>query len=402
MRIAILFSELSEVGGIQRVVLTQASALMTQGHEVSCYCVDFNLPQTGLGEVHVSTLPNLSFIRGKEVRLLLSVPLAPFSAKIAKKNDILICHGWGPAVIIGYAAKTLYNTRYISYIYSPPRFLYWSQGKIERWASDKSRALVTRVGRTLQPLVRYLDKKAVASSDDILAVSNFTNRRIKTMYDVQAETCYPPVNLRTFDWQGKGVSAEVDGFSPLILCTGRVVPIKRCDLLIEALPHVAKDEDTAGVVFAGPSDPTYVSKLQWQAEQCGVAERIRFMGTVSDSTLAELYNRADVYAYPVTGEDFGLGPVEAMSYGVPSVVWNDGAGPCETVIEGVTGYRAQPYNLEQFAQLLISATNLRKKPKLRVAMKKQASLFSVENHMAVLNRSIERVVGGQPTQVSTA
>jgi glycosyltransferase involved in cell wall biosynthesis len=49
-------------------------------------------------------------------------------------------------------------------------------------------------------------------------------------------------------------------------------------------------------------------------------------------------------------EDFGLGPVEAMACGTPVVVWDDGAGPCETTATGFSGFRARPYDFEDFAE----------------------------------------------------
>jgi glycosyltransferase involved in cell wall biosynthesis len=49
-------------------------------------------------------------------------------------------------------------------------------------------------------------------------------------------------------------------------------------------------------------------------------------------------------------EDFGLGPVEAMACGTPVVVWDDGGGPCETTVTGFSGFRARPYDFEDFAE----------------------------------------------------
>ena len=49
-------------------------------------------------------------------------------------------------------------------------------------------------------------------------------------------------------------------------------------------------------------------------------------------------------------EDFGLTPIEAMSCGTPVIAWKDGAGPEETVINGVNGFFAKPYDINDMAR----------------------------------------------------
>jgi glycosyltransferase involved in cell wall biosynthesis len=91
-----------------------------------------------------------------------------------------------------------------------------------------------------------------------------------------------------------------------------------------------------------------------------VKDNVRFLGFRSTEELVKLYNVADVYAYPSPMEDFGLGPVEAMACGTPAVVWDDGGGPCETTVTGFSGFRAQPYDFEDFAEKTMKAFDVDK------------------------------------------
>ena len=51
----------------------------------------------------------------------------------------------------------------------------------------------------------------------------------------------------------------------------------------------------------------------------------------------------------LSGEHFGIVPIEAMYCRLPVVAVNDG-GPTETVVDGLTGFLCQP-NPESFAQV---------------------------------------------------
>jgi len=92
-------------------------------------------------------------------------------------------------------------------------------------------------------------------------------------------------------------------------------------------------------------------------------------GRVDETSLVSLYQNADVYIYTPPCEDFGLGPVEAMACGTTPVVW-DYAGPAETVNDGATGYKAKPYDIDDFAakvMQLLSNSKLREEMGVKAA-----------------------------------
>jgi glycosyltransferase involved in cell wall biosynthesis len=77
---------------------------------------------------------------------------------------------------------------------------------------------------------------------------------------------------------------------------------------------------------------------------------------LSEEKLLETYQNAYLYMYTSPEEDFGLGPLEAGACGVPSIVW-DNAGPKETVINGVTGFRAKPFSLNDLSEKQLTLLN---------------------------------------------
>lgn len=61
------------------------------------------------------------------------------------------------------------------------------------------------------------------------------------------------------------------------------------------------------------------TRLEMVAREAGVADRVRFLGKVSDADLPALYRAADLFALPSTGEGFGIVFLEAMASGVPAI-----------------------------------------------------------------------------------
>src|SRR5262249_8821393 len=55
------------------------------------------------------------------------------------------------------------------------------------------------------------------------------------------------------------------------------------------------------------------------ARDVGVAQRVRFLGTVGRCRLLEAYRMADVFVMPSTGEGFGIAFLEAMATGTPAL-----------------------------------------------------------------------------------
>jgi len=101
--------------------------------------------------------------------------------------------------------------------------------------------------------------------------------------------------------------------------------------------------------ISGDGTNEYKNKLKELAKKKKV--KLKFV----DKSLEKLiiyYTNAAIFAFSTPGEDFGLVPAESLSCGTPVVVWGDGAGPTEQVIDKVNGFLAKPYNKKDFASKL--------------------------------------------------
>lgn len=111
---------------------------------------------------------------------------------------------------------------------------------------------------------------------------------------------------------------------PVVGYAGRLASHKGVDVLLDAV--AAAPEFTLRLAGAGPEE----ERLRARASQLGIAERVIFVGSLSQDELPEFYRSLDVLAVPslpTAGwlEQFGRVAVEAMACGVPVVASDSGA-----------------------------------------------------------------------------
>jgi len=128
---------------------------------------------------------------------------------------------------------------------------------------------------------------------------------------------------------------------PVVVCVSRLVPRKGQDVLVRALPAIRDAVPGAAllVVGGGPDMP----RLQRLAVERGVAEHVRFTGSVPWSELPAHYAAGDVFAMPcrtrlggIDVEGLGIVYLEAAATGLPVVAGASGGAP-DAVLDGETG-----------------------------------------------------------------
>jgi glycosyltransferase involved in cell wall biosynthesis len=103
---------------------------------------------------------------------------------------------------------------------------------------------------------------------------------------------------------------------PYALFLGRINWEKGLDRLIKAWAMVPD----LHLVIAGNDEENYMPKLKALAHQVGVADRVLFVGPVTDTDKWALYENAEMFILPSYSENFGNVVAEAMAMSCPVVV----------------------------------------------------------------------------------
>jgi len=119
----------------------------------------------------------------------------------------------------------------------------------------------------------------------------------------------------------------------VILNVGRLSHQKAQDVLLRAFSLVTERVPDWLLVIVGEG-PKEV-ELRKQSKDLGIADRIEWVGWTTD--VARYYALADIFVLPSRFEGTPNALLEAMSFGVPSIVTNSSPGSLEYVQDDVTG-----------------------------------------------------------------
>jgi len=172
---------------------------------------------------------------------------------------------------------------------------------------------------------------------------------------------------------------------PFVLFVSRLNPRKNVTGLVEAMARV----QTAGLslVIAGTGDSGPGVRA---ADSAGVADRVRWVGSVTDSQLAALYAVATMFCFPSFDEGFGLPPLEAMAAGTPVIVSRI---PALAETCGDAAVYVDPHDRASIAAAIDAvATDDARRAELRDAGLRQAALFTVARSAQALLASVQAAV----------
>lgn len=183
--------------------------------------------------------------------------------------------------------------------------------------------------------VHYLAMGAYAA-EDVRDIGAYGNRLWTWAYlpEVASQSPQPRTNVKM-----------------RILWVGRMLDLKRVDLLLNAVANIFQ-EPTFGrldVVGAGPEK----ERLQALARQLGLGEKCIFHEPVSPAKVRELMRQSDVYVLPSNRhEGWGAVANEAMSEGAVLVA-NEQAGAARVLIDhGRTGFLFEDDNVAALTAIL--------------------------------------------------
>ena len=208
---------------------------------------------------------------------------------------------------------------HICYCHTPTRY-FWSH--YHEYMSMMEFGILNPFAKWLMPKaihkLRKWDFCAAQRPDYFLANSINTSNRIKKYYKRDATVLYPGIEIP------RDSSQESTFKQDFYLAVGRCIPYKKFDLLVEAFNQNGKK-----LVCVTNTNNKLFKKLKKNSKP-----NIEWKLGISREETQELFTSAKAFIFPPE-EDFGLVPLEAMSFGTPVIAYRKG-GALETVVQKET------------------------------------------------------------------
>ncbi len=224
----------------------------------------------------------------------------------------------------------------------------------------------TRASLTFQA---RLEREHARRSDLVITVSRYCAERLEALYGVKDAIVIPElIDLHAWQQLFKANPATPAPGKFTILSVCRFYPRKRLEVLLRAAALLR--DVIPGLEIRIVGDGPERARLQNICRDLDIGAAVQWLGDVSMSSLAEEYNRCDVFCLPSVQEGFGIVFLEAMAAGKPIVAARAAAIP-ELVRSGIL---VEPDNPAALAEAIVC---LYRDPDLRHALA-SAGLRDVE------------------------
>lgn len=326
MRI-VYFIETAEAGGAEQIVVTLADAFRRRGHEVSVVTLNAGWLTD---ELERAGLSYSKIISERSYDLTLPFRLAARCRDL--KAQVLHSHLLDSNFYGAFAARI---------------------GGLRHVATDHGDIHLPNKKRLLKFKLRSISMLG----SRFTAVSNFTaNKLIDFGVRPRLVSCvYNPIDAieRTDDDRGRlrsefGIAPDAWVWIHIAMMT----PVKDQLTIIRALARCPKDHF---LLLAG--DGPLRDALEAEAEKCGVAEQVRFLGFRSD--VPRLLSAADGFVLASLSESMPMSLLEAASAGLLPV--STAVGGVPEVITPDRGYLFSPGDYNSLSELMAAAAADRQK-----------------------------------------
>lgn len=311
--------------GLGKSLSPVLQALQAQG--VHCrYLTQADAGAQGLAQLrrwHARVVPWLQkLLRGTDAASLLwglleRWNMGRLAANVARAEGFTHVHCHDPFIAQGFFLATLFRRGAMRWGVSEHGFGSYTQAMHEDGA---------RLGGHAMRLLRTVERRVLGRAHWVIAPTRSALQQLARdlgLPDVQPHWCAVPHALsRPSVLPERAAARAALGWSAddwVVLAVGRLVPLKRFDVLLEAFARLC--DERARLVILGEGDD---APLRRQAEALGVGARVTL--SVTDDVWP-YYAAADVYVSTSATESFGLANLEALAAGLPVLAAAAGSVP---------------------------------------------------------------------------
>ena len=236
----------------------------------------------------------------------------------------------------GQRIDQVISLRYPSYAVRHDRHVCWLNHTMREYYDqwDRFSASLSPQGRVKERVRRTMihaaDRYLLTKNVDKLFVQSATiQKRLSMWPELRSTVLHPPAPQRAY---------RCDGYGDYIFWVSRLTPLKRADLLIEALATPEGRGLRAVIAGDGEERP----RLEQLISRHALNDRITLAGRLSDEDLLTHLARCRAVCFIPVQEDYGFVTVEAFASGKAVVTCADSGGPAELVDTCAAGYVSEP------------------------------------------------------------
>jgi glycosyltransferase involved in cell wall biosynthesis len=192
------------------------------------------------------------------------------------------------------------------------------------------------------------------SYDSLVFVNKNASKEVSNYFGIHKEkihTISKGVNFEQFNLNiSKSIVRDRLGIKSdekVLLFVGRLVSLKRVDILIGLTKRLLKDDFKIKTIIVG--DGEYRKKYEKLAMSLKIKKNIIFVGPVPHEEMHKYFAAADVIVHPSLSEGFPNVLLEAAACGKPIVATNTGGIP-DIVIHEETGFLAKSKDVDSFVR----------------------------------------------------
>jgi glycosyltransferase involved in cell wall biosynthesis len=175
----------------------------------------------------------------------------------------------------------------------------------------------------------------------------------------------------------------------VLMYLGRLGPEKNITFLMRAFTGVAAACPDAVLALVG--DGPEADNLSDQAQQAGIADRVKFFGAIDYALVPEYLKLADVFVTASQSEGHPLSLIEAMATGLPAV-GIDSPGVGDTILDGVNGFLSTPDLAVFTAKLVRLVMDTEVRHRLAEGARTSAQQYDINRTVALLLDEYVRLV----------
>ncbi|HSQ27910.1 MAG TPA: glycosyltransferase family 4 protein [Anaerolineales bacterium] len=203
-------------------------------------------------------------------------------------------------------------------------------------------------------LYKVIEKRYLDSVDALIFNSLATQKAVlecnASLKDKPSLLAFPAGDRFKPAWDLLDTQKRADQPGPLkIVFIGNLIPRKGLDTLLKALKTLPAHLWELNVIGSLEEvDPFYAQKMQKLVSKLDMNERVKFLGTVPDTLIAQTLSNSHLLAVPSSYEGFGIVYLEGMSFGLPAIGAKAG-GAQEIIRHGYNGFLVEPGDTESFS-----------------------------------------------------